>query len=105
MQGIQFTQSDIDCGEEKVIPCPTQLGYGLGWGITQLEDDKLIGHRGTDWAVVSLAYSYQGSGDGLVIFFNAPNKEGLAGMVDALELLDPDSPELHGYRLRLAREN
>ena len=105
MQGIQFTQSDIVCEKTSEAQCPDQLGYGLGWSISQLKNNKLIGHRGTNWSVVSLAYYYQGSGDGLVIFFNAPNKAGLAAMVDALELLDPDSPELPGYELRLARTN
>jgi CubicO group peptidase (beta-lactamase class C family) len=105
MQGIQFEQSDIDCVSALKVQCPTKLGYGLGWSISQLKDDKLIGHRGTNWSVVSLTYYYEGSGDGLRIFFNAPNKAGLAGMVDALKLLDPDSPELPGYELRLARTN
>lgn len=105
MQGIQFSQSEIDCSSAQEILCPTRLGYGLGWSMSELENDKLIGHRGTNWTVVSLAYYYQGSGDGLVIFFNAPNKSGMAAMVDALSLLDPDSPELHGYKLRLARSN
>lgn len=105
MQGVQFSKSDIECGKSSDIICPTQLGYGLGWSVAQLESDKLIGHRGTTWTVVSLAYYYAGSGDGLITFFNAPNKAGIAGMVDALELLDPDSPELLGYRMRRARAN
>jgi len=105
MQGIQARQQEIDCSDTPEILCPTQLGYGLGWAISQLKNDKLIGHRGTDWSVVSLAYYYQGSGDGLIIFFNAPNKAGIAAMVDALDLLDPDSPEIHGYKMRRARNN
>ncbi|WP_353519044.1 serine hydrolase domain-containing protein [Thalassotalea sp. SU-HH00458] len=105
MQGIQFTQREIDCGDTIDILCPIKLGYGLGWSMSLLEDDMLIGHRGTNWTVVSIAYYYQGSGDGLIIFFNAPNKAGLAAMIDALELLDPDSPEIHGYKLRLARSH
>lgn len=105
MQGIQFDESSIDCGNALNIKCPTALGYGLGWSMSELANDKLIGHRGTTWSVVSIAYYYEGSGDGLVIFFNAPNKAGIAGMIDALNLLDPDSPEIHGYKLRLARAN
>jgi CubicO group peptidase (beta-lactamase class C family) len=105
MQGIQFTQSDIDCSITPDIQCPTKLGYGLGWSMSHLKEGKLIGHRGTNWSVVSIAYYYQDSGDGLVIFFNAPNKAGIAGMIDALNLLDPDSPEIPGYKLRLARTN
>jgi CubicO group peptidase (beta-lactamase class C family) len=103
LQGIQFTQEDIVCNEAETIPCPKTLGYGLGWSMSLFDNMKLIGHRGTNWKVVSLAYYYPETRDGLVIFFNAPNKLGLAAMVDALELLDPDSPEILGYRLRAAR--
>ncbi len=103
IHGIEVKHEDIDCSEAPEAQCPTQLGYGLGWNIAQLKQDKVIGHRGSDWSVVSLAYYYQRSRDGLIIFFNAPNKAGIAGMVDALELLDPDSPEIHGYKLRRAR--
>mgnify|MGYP001171675328 CR=1 FL=1 len=67
------------------------------------DDEKLIGHRGTNWKVVSLAYYYPSSGDGLLFFFNGPNKLAIAGMIDALKLLDPDSPQILGYQLRLAR--
>lgn len=105
MQGVQFRQSDIECKPTLKEQCPTQLGYGLGWSMSHLKKGKLIGHRGTNWSVVSLAYYYEGSGDGLIIFFNGPNKAGLAGMIDALKLLDPDSPELPGYEMRLARGN
>jgi CubicO group peptidase (beta-lactamase class C family) len=103
MQSVEVDKKHIDCSATPQALCPTELGYGLGWAIAQLKDDKLIGHRGTDWSVVSLAYYYQRSGDGLVIFFNAPNAEGIAAMVEALELLDPDSPEIHGYKMRRAR--
>lgn len=98
-------QDDINCAQYPELICPVTVGYGLGWYIADLENDKLIGHRGSDWSVVSAAYYYQNSGDGLIIFLNAPNKAGIAAMVDALELLDPDSPELHGYRTRRDRIN
>jgi CubicO group peptidase (beta-lactamase class C family) len=100
---IHGVEEDIDCSATPHARCPTRVGYGLGWSVTELGDDKLIGHRGSDWSAVSLAYYYKRSGDGLVIFFNAPNKAGIAAMVDALELLDPDSSEIHGYKTRRAR--
>ncbi|TQV88318.1 serine hydrolase domain-containing protein [Aliikangiella coralliicola] len=103
LQSIQVDRKDIDCSGAPDALCPIQLGYGLGWSVAQLENDRLIGHRGSDWSTVSLAYCYQNSGDGLIIFFNAPNKAGIAAMVEALELLDPDSPEIHGYKMRRAR--
>ncbi|QDP01315.1 serine hydrolase domain-containing protein [Thalassotalea sp. PS06] len=105
MQGIQFTQDEIICPDTADVTCPTQLGYGLGWGITKFGQGKLIGHRGTNWTVVSIAYFYPDSGDGLVVFVNGPNKAGIAAMVDVLERLDPNSPELPGYKLRLQRDN
>lgn len=100
---IRGAEEDIDCSATPAARCPTRVGYGLGWYVAELENDKLIGHRGSDWSAVSLAYYYKRTGDGLVIFFNAPNKAGIAAMVDALELLDPESPEIHGYKTRRAR--
>ncbi len=96
-------EDNINCHQNPELLCPVKIGYGLGWNISDLANNKLIGHRGSDWSVVSTAYYYQNSGDGLIIFLNAPNKAGIAAMVDALELLDPDSPELHGYRMRRDR--
>lgn len=96
-------EATIDCSPVPDVLCPTRVGYGLGWFIAELENNKTIGHRGSDWSVVSLAYYYEASKDGLVVFFNAPNRAGIAAMVDALQLLDPDSPELHGYIARRAR--
>ena len=105
MQGVQFEGEDIICEGDDNIPCPTKLGYGLGWSMSIFDDEKLVGHRGTNWKAVSLAYYYPASRNGLVVFFNAPNQYGITGMVDVLELLDPDSPEILGYRLRQARFN
>lgn len=102
---VQVTSYEIDCSATPGALCPTRLGYGLGWNVTQLADDKLIGHSGSDWSSVALVYYYSGSRDGLIVFFNAPNRAGIAGMVDSLELLDPDSPKLHEYKARLARTN
>lgn len=76
MQGVQFVESDIDCSGAPDILCPNQLGYGLGWSMSHVAEDKLIGHRGTNWSVVSIAYDYQKSGDGLVLFLMAQTKQG-----------------------------
>jgi CubicO group peptidase (beta-lactamase class C family) len=105
LQGIEVGPDDVDCSQSKDALCPTQMGYGLGWNVTQLTDETVIGHRGSDWSTVSIAYYYSGSKDGLVIFFNAPNKAGISSMVEVLQLLDPKSPEIHGYMFRRARKN
>lgn len=100
---LNSKQDPINCSPVPEALCPTRVGYGLGWNIAELENNKTIGHRGSDWSVVSLAYYYEASNDGLVVLFNAPNRAGIAAMVDTLRLLDPDSPELHGYIARHAR--
>lgn len=96
-------EAPIDCNSVPEVLCPTRVGYGLGWHIMELVNDKTVGHLGSDWSVVSMAYYYENSRDGLVVLFNAPNRNGIAAMVDALRLLDPDSPELHGYIARRDR--
>ncbi|GJM08271.1 MAG: hypothetical protein DHS20C11_05470 [Lysobacteraceae bacterium] len=96
-------QDGIDCSVVPDAQCPLKTGYGLGWNITELEGNKVIGHRGSDWSVVTVAYYYEASRDGLIVLLNAPNAAGIAGMVDVLRILDPDSPELHGYVARRDR--
>lgn len=100
---LHSTKPPIDCGPVPEARCPIRTGYALGWHVTELEDGKTIGHLGSDWSMVTMAYYYEGSRDGLVVLFNAPNRAGITAMVDALRLLDPDSPELHGYIARRAR--
>ncbi len=97
---IQTETSRIDCTTSPLAVCPIAQGYGLGWNITQLDDDKLIGHGGSDWSEMPLAYYYANSGDGLIIFINAPSKLATTRIIEALELIDPDSPKLHEYKLR-----
>lgn len=105
IQGEEVSPDEVNCSQTQVALCPIRMGYGLGWNITELENDLVIGHRGSDWSSVSLAYYYSTSKDGLIIFFNAPNKAGVSAMVDVLQLLDPKSPEIHGYMFRRARAN
>ncbi|MFK8030183.1 MAG: serine hydrolase domain-containing protein [Gammaproteobacteria bacterium] len=100
---LQSVEKPIDCNPVPEAQCPVRVGYGLGWNIAELDNNKTIGHRGSDWSVVSLAYYYEDSRDGFVVLLNAPNRAGIAAMVDVLRLLDPGSPELHGYIARRAR--
>lgn len=94
----------FDCKKIPNATCPTRQGYGVGWNVTEFKNGSLIGHGGSDWSVVSLAYYYPQSSDGLVIFLNAPNTAALKAMIDAIRLIDPDSPKLHEYKFRLDRE-
>jgi len=93
----------VDCVADPEAPCPVAQGYGLGFEIAQFEDHTVLGHGGADWSEQSLAYIYRPSGDGLVIFLNAPNLQALGAMPGILALLDPRSPFASRYRTWLAR--
>jgi CubicO group peptidase (beta-lactamase class C family) len=93
----------FQCEKIPTAICPSRQGYGLGWNITEYTDGWLIGHGGSNWSLITLAYYYPDSKDGVVIFLNAPNKLATAAMIDAITLLDPSSPKLHEYRFRLDR--
>lgn len=102
---IVAPEDAYDCSPVPEALCPIRSGYGLGWHVFELKGDRAIGHLGSDWSMVTMAYYYEGSRDGLIVFFNAPNRNGIAAMVDALRLLDPDSQHLHGYIARRARSH
>jgi CubicO group peptidase (beta-lactamase class C family) len=93
----------IDCPANVGVPCPIEQGYGLGFEVARFPDYTMIGHGGSDWAEATLAYVYQPSGDGLIIFLNAPTRQGMAAMADLIAILDPDSPYLPRYRAWQAR--
>ncbi|WP_395373883.1 serine hydrolase domain-containing protein [Marinicella sp. W31] len=95
----------FDCKKIPEAVCPTRQGYGLGWNVTQFEGGSLIGHGGSDWSLISLAYYYPDSQDGLVILLNGPSSLALKAMVDAIKLLDPESPKLHEYKFRADRNS
>lgn len=106
IQDISIQQPLIqgfDCAKLPKAICPSNQGYGLGWNITEFEGGKAIGHGGSDWSLISLAYFYPKSRDGVVIFINGPNASALKAMLKAISLLDPDSPKLHEYQFRIDR--
>ncbi|WP_202840928.1 serine hydrolase domain-containing protein [Luteimonas saliphila] len=88
----------IDCATHPDSPCPTAQGYGLGFEVAHFANHSVIGHGGSDWAEVTISYVYQPSGDGLIIFLNAPNRQGTAAMADLMAILDARSPYLPRYR-------
>lgn len=92
----------VDCSSSEVQECPQTQGYGLGWDIVNFGDNQLVSHGGTDWSEVALGYFYTRSGDGLVVFLNAPTVRGMAVMPEAIEVMDPGSPMVDLYRKRLA---
>lgn len=92
----------VDC--QTGATCPVAQGYGLGLEVADYGDLKVIGHGGSDWSEQSIAYFYEPSDDGVIVFLNAPNRRAMSAMPRILELLDPASPFLSRYRAWLARE-
>jgi CubicO group peptidase (beta-lactamase class C family) len=93
----------VECTADPAADCPIAQGYGLGVEVARFKDHWVIGHGGSDWAEQSLAYLYQPSGDGVIIFLNAPNRQAMAAMPELLDVLDPGSPFTARYRQWLAR--
>lgn len=93
----------VDCEADPDVECPAAQGYGLGFEVADFGDYTVIGHGGSDWSEQSLAYMYQPSGDGLIVFLNAPNRRALGAMPRVLALLDRASPFASRYRGWLAQ--
>ena len=101
----------VDKGKEHVVDCkagdtacPRSQGYGLGFEIIDYGDFKVVGHGGSDWSELAIAYFYKPSDDAVIVFLNAPNRRALSAMPELIALLDPHSPYLSHYRTWLARE-
>jgi CubicO group peptidase (beta-lactamase class C family) len=94
----------VDCAANAAIECPRSQGYGLGFEVVDYEDFKVIGHGGSDWSELTVAYFYEPSHDAVIVFLNAPNRFALSAMPEFLALLDPRSPYLVSYRAWLERE-
>lgn len=93
----------IDCHAHPDAECPLAQGYGLGHEVAKFAHHSVLGHGGSDWSEQSLGYVYQPTGDGLIIFLNAPNRQAMAAMPRILRLLDPDSPFFQRYDAWLDR--
>lgn len=95
----------VDCKANGIAVCPRSQGYGLGFEVIDYGEFKVIGHGGSDWSELALAYFYQPSNDAVIVFLNAPNRRALSAMPELISLLDhPHSPYLSHYRAWLARE-
>lgn len=82
----------VRCTPLEHTPCPNAQGYGLGFEILDYVDETVIGHGGYDWAQLAIAYVYKSSGDGVIVFLNAPNAQARRAMPGVLAALDPQSP-------------
>ncbi len=87
-----------DCKLHPGTECPQAEGYGLGWYVIEPSGNQLVGHGGSDWSELAQAYYYSGSHDGVIVFINAPVKQALPAMLEALSILDPKSAKIHEYQ-------
>ena len=101
----------VDKTEERVVDCeaggtacPRSQGYGLGFEVIDYGQFMVVGHGGSDWSELAVAYFYEPSDDAVIVFLNAPNRRALSAMPEVISLLDPHSPYLSHYRTWLARE-
>ncbi|MEM1054533.1 MAG: serine hydrolase domain-containing protein [Bacteroidota bacterium] len=88
----------VRCERLEETSCPHAQGYGLGWQVAEYPGYEILAHRGSDWSEAALTYVYTDSGDGLLLFLNAPTARALAMMPEAIELLHPGSPVATHYR-------
>ncbi|MEM8964309.1 MAG: serine hydrolase domain-containing protein [Acidobacteriota bacterium] len=95
---VNRNHATVDCASVSEEACPEAQGYGIGWTVTDYGTDQLIGHGGSDWSELAIAYFHNQSHDGIVLFLNAPPSRALSVMSDAIALLDPDSPMIDYYR-------
>lgn len=88
----------VRCEQLTEAQCPESQGYGLGWQVADYGDYKILAHRGSDWSEAALTYFYTDSGEGVIIFLNAPNERAIAMMPEAIELVHPGSPITTHYQ-------
>lgn len=85
--------------------CPDAQGFGLGYQILDYGDYRVIGHEGGDWHEVTLAYGYDDTLDGVIVFLSGDQESALKAMPQILDRIDPRSPMSDQYRRHLAAMN
>ncbi|MBD9479094.1 serine hydrolase domain-containing protein [Pseudoxanthomonas sp. PXM02] len=90
----------VDCAADTDprVTCPRAQGYGLGFEVADFGAYRVRGHGGSDWSEQSVAYTYAPSGDGVIVFLNAPHARTRHAMPDVLAVIDASSPFLARYR-------
>lgn len=90
----------VDCAADSgpAARCPHSQGYGLGFEVADFGSHRVLGHGGSDWSEQSVAYVYRPSGDGVIVFLNAPHARTVQAMPEVLAVIDPSSPFLARYR-------
>ncbi|MEM1036718.1 MAG: serine hydrolase domain-containing protein [Pseudomonadota bacterium] len=92
----QTVQSDLtndpvwECDDGGIDPCPSPYGHSVGWFVYGYGDRLNIQHGGNDMSEAATAYFKTDTRDGMIVFINAPNPEGIQMYVSVVDLLDED---------------
>lgn len=70
---IQVSEKAHDCAGPKAATCPDDVGFGLGWEVSQFGDDTFLMHTGMDDGVFTLGYINPSTHSGTILFTNSSN--------------------------------
>lgn len=78
------------CDGDGIDPCPAPYGHSVGWFVMGYGERLNIQHGGNDMSEAATGYFKTDSKDGLIVFVNAPNPEGILMYPKVVDLLDKD---------------
>lgn len=78
------------CDDGGIDPCPAPYGHSIGWFVYGYGDRLNIQHGGNDMSEAATAYFKTDTKDGLIVFVNAPNPNGILMYPKIVDLLDQD---------------
>ena len=82
-------KSDAIWGKAADIkPYPQPFGHSVGYFVFGYGDRRNIQHGGNDASEAAMGYFKTDTKDGMVVFVNAPNPEGILLYLKIVELLD-----------------
>lgn len=76
--------------QEDMAPCPEPFGHSVGYFVFGYGDRLNIQHGGNDMSEAATGYFKTNTRDGMVVFVNAPNPEGIFLYLKIVDLLDDD---------------
>ena len=87
-----LTDNEIwGCDHGAVNPCPAPYGHGLGWFIFGYDGNLNVQHGGNDMSEAAIGYFGTATKDGLVVFVNAPNPQGVLLWPQIVDVLDENA--------------
>lgn len=78
------------CQFADIPTCPEPYGHSIGYFVFGFGERLNIQHGGNDISEAATGYFDQATGDGMIVFVNAPNPQGLLLYLKVVELLDEE---------------